>query len=128
MKLFKVIGFIVGYLFPFGIVYLNHVVLIDGGYDIDLFGILVIALIILLILKKMDKAIDLWRIHKEHKKIIILYDNIKKIAIAGFLTWILFTIEDDIKRLQWTSVLILVCFIGGMILSLIGEKKHRLTK
>ena len=124
MKMFRLLKFlslIVGWFGSFVVVYLNHVILIDGGYDIDLFGIIIIAFSVLMVLRRFNKTVDLWRIHKTNRKITIIYDSLKKILIAVFITWALYTIEDDIVKLQWTGVLISACFIGGMILSLWAE-------
>ena len=120
-RLLKLLSFMVGWLGAFLVVYLNHVVLVDGGYDIDLFGIIIIAFSVLMVLKRFDKTVDLWRIHKTNRKITIIYDNLKKIIIVVFLTWALYTIEDDIVKLQWSGVLISTCFIVGMLLSLWAE-------
>ena len=126
-RLLKFIAFSISWFGSFMIVYLNHVVLVDGGYNIDLFGIIIIAFTVLMLLKKFDKTVDLWRIHKTNRAITIIYDNSKKIILATFFTWILFTIEDDILKLQWSGVLISSCFIVGMLVSLLAELFRKKT-
>lgn len=117
-------GFIVGWVLPFIVIYRNHVFLKDGGYDIDLMGVLLVLFILGLIFKKFNKKVNLWQIHQTHRYTILFYENIKKILPAIGLTWILHTIEDDINKLQWSGVLISICFIVGFLLTILGYRKQ----
>ena len=127
-RILKAIGFIIGWLGAFAVVYVNHVMLVDAGYDVDMFGLLLILVITISIIKSVDKKVEVWTIQDKNKTFIIVWTNAKKILIAIFLTWILYTIEDDIVKIQWSGVLITACFIVGFVFSLLGELARQKTK
>jgi len=118
-SLFKTLGFIVGWIAPFAVVYIQHVVVVDG-YDVDMFGILLILALVIGFIKWVDNKISLWEIHKEKKIFILSWKHGKKIIMVLSITWVLFTIEDSLPKLQWTAVLISLCFIVGFVLTLLG--------
>lgn len=120
-KFFKFLGFIIGWIAPFGVIYVNHVVLVESGYDVDMFGLFLVLIIAIAFLKFVDKKVEVWEIQDKHKVFILNWKSGKKILIAIFLTWILYTIEDDMVKIQWSGVLISACFIIGWFLSLTGE-------
>ena len=121
-KFFKFLGFIVGWLAPFVVIYINHVVVVDG-YDVDMFGILIILALVVGLIKWVDKKVELMEIHNTNKIFVLCWKQGKKILLALALTWILFTIEDDLPKLQWSAILITLCFIGGFVLTLLGNIK-----
>lgn len=120
-KLFKFLGFVIGWIAPFGVIYVNHVVLVESGYDVDMFGLFLVLIIAIAFLKFVDKKVEVWEIQDKHKVFILNWKSGKKILIAIFLTWILYTIEDDMVKIQWSGVLISGCFVIGWFLSLTGE-------
>ena len=128
-KLFKVLGFLIGWFAPFGVVYINHVALVEGGYDVDMFGLLIVLVIIVGFVKWVDKRVEVWDIQDKNKVFRLVWTNSKKIILAIGLTWVLYTIEDDIKKIQVTGLLITACLVVGFVFSLLGElKKPKLTK
>jgi|LGVF01.2.fsa_nt_gb hypothetical protein len=121
-KFLKVLGFIASFLAPFVVVYVNHVVVVDG-YDVDMFGILLVLGLIVGLVKWVDKKVDLMEIHNTSKVFVLCWKQGKKILVAVLLTWMLFTVEDNLPKLKVTSVLITLCFIGGFVLTLLGNIK-----
>ena len=121
----KTLGFIFGWLAPFGCIYVNHVVLIDGGYDVDMFGLLLVLALIIGFVKWVDKKVEVWTIQDKQRVFVLIWNNSKKILLAISLTWILYTIEDDIAKIQITALLISACFVIGFVFSLLGELKHK---
>jgi hypothetical protein len=119
-KLFIVLGFIIGWIAPFAVIYFRHVVEVDG-YDVDLFGLLIILALMFGFIKWVDDKIELWEIHKEKKIFILVWKNSKKILLALLLTWVLFTIDNNLDKLQWTSLAIALCFAIGFIFTLLGN-------
>jgi hypothetical protein len=117
---FKVLGFLFGWIAPFVVIYFRHVVIVDG-YDVDMFGLLLILGLIIGFVKWVDNKIELWEIHKEKRMFILSWKNGKKILTVAILVWVLFTIEDNLPKLQWTSLLILFCFITGFVFTLLGN-------
>lgn len=129
-RLLKTLGFIIGWLLPFGIVYYYHVYTVQAGYDVDMFGILIAIGIIIGLFRTINNKVEVWTIQDKHKIFILSWNNSKKIMIALLLTWVMYTIEDDIVKIQITGLLISGAFIVGFVLSLLGEllkkKKRRL--
>ena len=124
-KLFLVLGFVFSWLVPFGVVYLNHVILSDASYDVDMFGLLIVLALILGLVKMVDNKIEVWELNKEHKVFIINWRNSKKIILILMLTWVLFTIEDDLGKMQLTALLITCSFIIGWLFTVLGVKKDK---
>lgn len=123
-KLFLFIGFVFSWIVPFGIVYINHVILANARYDVDMFGLLIILALVFGLIRMVDNKIEIWELNKEHRVFIINWRNSKKIILVLMLTWVLFTIEDDLGKMQLTALLITLSFIVGWIFTLLGVKKR----
>lgn len=119
--LFKSLGIIIGWVVPFVFIYLRHVVMVDAGYDVDMFGLILILALIIGFIKWVDKKIEVWTIQDRRGVFIIIWTNTKRILMACGLTWMLYTIEDDIKKIQFTALLITMCFVVGFVFNLLGE-------
>lgn len=126
-RLFKTLGFIVGWIAPFVVIYINHVVVVDG-YDVDMFGIILVLALIVGLVKWVDKKVELMEIHNTSKVFVLCWKQGKKILVALLLTWMLFTVEDNLPKLQLTGTLITLCFIGGFVLTLLGNIKRKVTQ
>jgi len=123
-KLFKVLGFTFSWLAPFGVIFVNHVVLVDASWDVDMFGLLLVIILVIGLVKYIDGRVRVWDIQDTKKIFRIVWNNTKKILIAIMLTWMLYTIEDSIGKIQWSGVLISACFIVGFIFTLLGNLKQ----
>ena len=125
MFIFKILGFLCSWLLPFAVVYVNHVVLVDSTFDVDMFGLLIILGLAIGLIRYINGRVEKWDIRNEHRIFRINWNNGKKIIIAGAMTWVLYTIEDDIVKIQWSAVLISAAFILGWFFTLIGNIKKR---
>ena len=126
IRLLKVLSFIFSWFVPFGIVYVNHVALTESSYDVDMFGLLIVLAVLFTIIKRIENKIELWEIHKEHKVFILNWRNAKKVILLSGLTWFLFTIEDDMNKMQMSATLILITSVIGwllMIIAMLLEKR-----
>lgn len=121
MKLFKVLGFMFTWFAPFIVVYINHVSNVEGGFEVDMFGMLFIALIVILLIRYIDKRVDVWDIQNRHKVFILNWKSLKKIAMTAMFAGVFYLIEDDIPKIQWTLVLVTGCFTIGWVLALLGS-------
>ncbi len=120
--IFKILGFIFSWFAPFGVVYFNHVITVEG-YDVDMFGLLLVIALLIGFIKYIDGRVEKWDIRNEHKVFRINWNNGKKIILTLGLTWILFTIEDSLPKLQLSAILISVSFGIGWFLTLLGNLK-----
>jgi ABC-type xylose transport system permease subunit len=120
-KVFKVLGFAFTWLAPVAVIYRNHVVLVNG-YDVDMFGLLFILVMVIAFIKWVDKKVELWNIQERNKIFILNWTSAKRLLLASGMTWVLFTIEDDLPKIQVSGLLISICFLIGWIFSLWGEK------
>ena len=96
IKFLKLLAFIFSWIVPFTVVYVNHVVLTEAKISVDMFGLLIVLALLIGLVRKIDKKIELWEIHKEHKVFIINWKNSKKVMLMSILTWVLFTIDDNL--------------------------------
>ena len=124
-KLFKVLEFIMSWFAPLGVIYINHIVLEDASWNVDMFGLLVVLGLGIALIKRVDKECAVWKIQKDHKFFRLNWDNGKKVLIAIALSWVLFTVEDDLGKIQLSGLLISLCFVIGWVLTLIGNLKQK---
>ena len=128
MNIFKILGFIFSWIAPFSVIYINHVYLADAGFDVDMFGLLFVIGLLFGLMKYINDKCKVWEIQNVHSMFRLNWNNGKKIIITVILTWGLYTIEDNLSKMQWTAVLISGCFIVGWLLSLLGNIKHNKKK
>ena len=124
MKILKVLGFVFSWLAPFAVVYVNHVVLVDSSFDVDMFGLVIILGLAVGLIRYIDGRVEKWDIRNEHKIFRINWNNGKKIAMAIAMTLLLYTIEDDLSKIQWSGVLISASFLLGWLFTLLGNLKN----
>ena len=127
-KLLRFLSFVVTWVFSFVIVYLQHIAVVDGGREADMFGLLVFIALVLGFIRWIENKIKLWEIHKEHKIFILNWRAGKRILLIGILTWVLFTIEDDLPKMQVTALLITFCFIIGWVLNFLGNLPSKIKR
>lgn len=127
MKFLKILGFIFSWLAPFAVVYINHVVLVDNEFDtsvdVDMFGLLIVLGLVVGLIRYINGRVEKWDIRNEHKVFRINWSNGKKLIMAVAITWIFYTIEDDIVKIQWSAVLISTSFALGWLFTLLGNIK-----
>ena len=124
INLFKVIGFTIKWGGSLTVIYINHIVLVETGKELDLIGLMVAVGIILSFVHYVDNRVKIWDIQDKNKIFRISWENGKGILIALLLTWGLYTVEDNLPRLQWTATLITACFIIGYVFTLLGNIKQ----
>jgi hypothetical protein len=127
-KLFKVLGFVFSWLTPFGVIYVNHVVLEEAQYNVDMFGLLIVLGLFIALVKYIDGRVEKWDIRNEHKAFRINWSNGKKLFLMIGLTWGLFTIEDSLGKLQLSAILMSISFGLGWLFTLIGNIKKGVSK
>jgi|LGOV01.1.fsa_nt_gb hypothetical protein len=123
MVFFKILGAIFSWLAPFAVVYVNHVVLEDSSFNVDMFGLLIILGLAIGLVRYINGRVEKWDIRNEHRIFRINWNNGKKILMAVALTWVLYTIEDSMDKIQWSGVLISASFILGWVFTLLGNLK-----
>ena len=94
---------------------------VDSTFDVDMFGLLIILGLAIGLVRYINGRVEKWDIRNEHRIFRINWNNGKKMLIAGAMTWMLYTIEDDIVKIQWSAVLISAAFILGWLFTLIGN-------
>jgi hypothetical protein len=121
-KLFKLLGFLVMWGGSLSVLYINHVVLVEGA-ELDTFGFLVTLVIIFTFIKWVDGKVKVWEIQDKYTIFRLCWTNGKRILIAGLGTWLLYVVEDNITKLQTSALLITSCFVIGFVLILLGNLK-----
>lgn len=123
--LFKIIGFIFTWIFPFGVVWVNHIILTEKKYDVDMFGLMLVLALLLGLLKFFENKMKIWEIQNKKRLLRVHWSNLKRVFLAVMLTWVLYTIEDNLPKMQWTAVLISASFILGWLFTTLGNIKKR---
>lgn len=127
-NLFKVIGFIIKWGGSLTVIYINHIVLVDTGKELDWVGLLVAVGIIISFVHWVDGRVKVWDIQDKNKIFRLSWNNGKSILVAIILTWTLYTVENNLPKLQWTATLITGCFIIGFVFTLLGNIKKKVTQ
>ena len=124
-KLFKILGFLFSWIAPFGVIYVNHIVLEDASWNVTVSGLMIVFLLGIALVKRIDKECEVWKINKEHKIFRLNWSNGKKILIMVSVTWFLYTIEASFDKIQLSALLISISFVVGYVFSLLGNLKTR---
>ena len=122
-NIFKILGFVIKWGGSLTVIYINHIVLVENGKELDLIGLLVVTGIILSFVHYVDGRVKIFDIQGKHKIFRISWNSAKSILVALIITWGLYTVEDNLPKLQWTATLITACFILGYVFTLIGNLK-----
>ena len=122
-RFFKVLGFLFYYFSPFVIVYLNHAVLVDGGFDVDVLGLIIVLGAVFGVYKYIEKRKNLNEIQDRNKMFIICWVGFKRVLSMIGLYWLLVTVDDNIDKLVLTVQLMTASFVLGFIFNVLGNKK-----
>ena len=122
-KLFKLLSFLITWGGSLAVLYINHIVLVEEGTELDMFGFLVTIIIVLSFVNWVDGRVKVWDIQNRYKLFRIAWSSGKRILIAGGFTYLLFSIENNLPKLQTSALLITMCFVVGFVLSILAEIK-----
>ncbi len=120
---FKILGFMFYYFSPFVIVYFNHAVFADGGFDVDMLGLIIVLGSFFGLYKYIEKKRKLNEIQDKNKLFIIIWVGVKRLLTMLALYWVLVTVDDNIDKLVLTVQLMSISFVLGFIFSILGNKK-----
>jgi len=123
-RLFKILGFLFSWIAPFGVIYVNHIVLEDASWNVTVSGLMIVFLLGIALVKRIDKECEVWKINKENKIFRLNWSNGKKILIMVSVTWFLYTIEASFDKIQLSALLISISFVIGYVFSLLGNLKQ----
>ena len=126
--LFKILGFIFSWISIFVIVYVNHIALADEQFDVDLFGLLLVMGGLIGIIKWVDNKCKVYEIQDKNKMFRVNWNNGKRVIMIISFTWILFTIEDNLPKMQLSALLITFSFIIGYVFTILGNIKKSIKK
>jgi len=121
--IWRVLGFVFSWVAPFVVIYLNHIVLTPTTYEVDMFGLLIVLIMLVSFVKWIDNKVKIWKIQDKHKVFILNWEQGKKILLMFTLTWILFTIDKSLPKMQWSALIISFCFVIGYLFTLLGTRK-----
>ena len=122
-KFWKVLGFLFNFLSPFIIVYLNHAVMVDGGIDVDVMGLLIVLIALFGLYKYIEHKKNVNEIQDKNAMFRVVWSGGKRILFSVVLWWLLITIDDNIEKLVITVQLLTLTFILGFIFNILGNRK-----
>lgn len=118
----RLLGFIVFYIVPIVIVFEYHII-VESGYNLDLFGILIMILLLIYFNGKLNKQIDVWKIQDKYARLREFINGMRVILISGG-SWILWIkLNSQYEKIENTLALLTICFTIGFILLFITAKK-----
>lgn len=114
---------------PIIIVFQFNVVLEDGGYNLNLFGLMFAFILIFIGYKVLTKRINIWDIQNRNKAFRVVFSSIRTIVMIGGLWWIYETINLAYDKIHMTLMLTFFSVLVGvgfrlMALSKQYKKRH----
>ena len=122
-KLCKFISFLFAYVALIAIVIYNHAIFEDGSWNVDVIGLLVILIILYIIIKRINKEMEVWKIQDKNKLLQIHWLNFKRIMYAVGIWWLLVTIDNNIEKIILTIQLFIISLGLAWLFARLGYKE-----
>ena len=124
-KLFKILGFLFNYVSLFVIVYLQYTVLVDGGTDIELKGVIIILGSLIGLVKFLEKKKNVLEIQDKSAMFRVVYVGVKRLFMCVGAYWLLMMIDENIADLVLTVQLFTASLILGLFFNVLGNRKKK---
>lgn len=115
------LGFILFmYINPIIIVFQYNVVLEEGGYNLNFFGIMMAFILIGVAYKVLSKRINIWDIQNRNKAFRVIFSILKTLLLIGSIWWIFETINMAYDKIHMTLMLTFFSMLVGAGLRLLA--------
>jgi len=85
----------------------------NGGYNLNLFGLFAVIIIIYIAYKALEKRVNIWDIQSKNKGFRTIYSMVKRIAFVGFVWWGYETLSSSYETIHQTLMLIFFSILTG---------------
>src|SRR6056297_583659 len=107
MKRFlNLLYFIFFWLLPFYIVFHYNVILEDGGYNLNLFGLMFAFVFGVILYKNLSKRMNIWDIQQRYPRVRAIFGLVKAVLFSGVIWWIWESLYINYEKIHLTLMLV----------------------
>ena len=128
--LFNLLYFIFFWVLPFYIVFHYNVKLEDGGYNLNLFGLMFFGVFGILLYRWFNKRLNIWDIQQRYPRVRAIIGLVKAVIFSGLVWWIWEVLYINYENIHLTLMLVFFSILTGSIfrvLALSGKQIKRET-
>ena len=126
------IWFILHFIFTWGItsyvVFYFNIRLEDGGYNLNLFGVMFFIVLITIGYKTLNKKMNIWEIQSKNKALRAIIGSLKAMLFSGAIWWVWEALNNNYTNIHNTLMLVFFSIILGALCRFIGLAYQSKTK
>ena len=131
MYILLMIGYILfTFVSPIVIVFQYNIVLEEGGYDLNVFGIMFAFVVLFVTYKVLTRKINIWEIQSKHITFRVIYGSLKTLISVGTIWLVYEMINNAYDKIHMTLMLTFFSVLIGVglrMLSLVVKHKKKAT-
>lgn len=131
MYILLMIGYILfTFVSPIVIVFQYNIVLEEGGYDLNVFGIMFAFIVLFVTYKVLTRKINIWEIQSKHITFRVIYGSLKTLISVGTIWLVYEMINNAYDKIHMTLMLTFFSVLIGVglrMLSLVVKHKKKAT-
>ena len=131
MYILLMIGYILfTFVSPIVIVFQYNIVLEEGGYDLNVFGIMFAFIVLFVTYKVLTRKINIWEIQSKHITFRVIYSSLKTLISVGTIWLVYEMINNAYDKIHMTLMLTFFSVLIGVglrMLSLVVKHKKKAT-
>lgn len=129
MYILLMIGYILfTFVSPIVIVFQYNIVLEEGGYDLNVFGIMFAFIVLFVTYKVLTRKINIWEIQSKHITFRVIYGSLKTLISVGTIWLVYEMINNAYDKIHMTLMLTFFSVLIGVglrMLSLVVKHKKK---
>lgn len=130
-RLFLLLHFLLTWVVTLYIVFYFNIRMEDGGWNLNLFGVLFVFTLGVIGYKTLNKKMNIWEIQSRNKVLRAIISSIKAITFSGLVWWIWESLNNNYEDIHLTLMLVFFSIVLGAIFRFIGlflQRKHNIKK
>ena len=130
-RLFLLLHFLLTWVVTLYTVFYFNIRMEDGGWNLNLFGVLFVFTLGVIGYKTLNKKMNIWEIQSRNKVLRAIISSIKAITFSGLVWWIWESLNNNYEDIHLTLMLVFFSIVLGAIFRFIGlfmQRKHNIKK
>lgn len=130
-RLYLFLHFVFTWVVTIAIVFYFNIRLEEGGYNLNLFGLMFMFVLFVIGWKVLAKKTNVWEIQDKNKALRAIISSIKAILFSGAIWWVWEALNSNYSNIHNTLMLVFFSIFLGAIFRFIGiymQKKRTTIK
>ena len=127
-RFFNLLYFIFFWLLPFYIVFHYNVILEDGGYNLNLFGLMFAFVFGVILYKNLSKRMNIWDIQQRYPRVRAIFGLIKAVLFSGVIWWIWESLYINYEKIHLTLMLVFFSLLIGSVFRVLALTRVKTIK